>query len=79
VFFRRRDEQIGRLVILNNLTGARWNIEILFRAWKQVMNPEAALNRRGSALHHQTLVLTAIIYKMLTIIVVNLLKPTMRR
>jgi len=43
------------------------------------MNPEAALNRRGSALHHQTLVLTAIIYKMLTIVVVNLLKPTMRR
>jgi len=56
----------------------RWNIEILFRAWKQGMNLEKALNRRSNALHHQALVLAAMIYKVLSLIAVSLLKPTMR-
>lgn len=64
---------------IGELYRCRWNIEILFRAWKQGMNLEKALNRRSSALHHQALVLAAMIYKVMTLVVVNLLKPTMRR
>jgi len=64
---------------LGELYRCRWNIEILFRAWKQGMNLEAALNRRSSARHHQALVLAAMIYKALTIVVVNLLKLNLPR
>lgn len=57
----------------------RWKIEILFRAWKQGMNMKPALNRRSNALHHQALILAAMIYKVLTVVVMMLWKPLMRK
>ena len=57
----------------------RWKIEILFRAWKQGMNIQPALNRRSNALHHQALILAAMIYQVLTVIVMILWKPLMRK
>jgi len=57
----------------------RWKIEILFRAWKQGMNMKPALNRRSNALHHQALILAAMIYQVLTVEVMHLWKPLMRK
>jgi hypothetical protein len=57
----------------------RWKIEILFRAWKQGMNIKPALNRRSNALHHQALILAAMIYQVLTLVIMILWKPLMRK
>ena len=57
----------------------RWKIEILFRAWKQGMNMKPALNRRSNALHHQALILAAMIYHVLTVVVMIQWKPLMRK
>jgi IS4 transposase len=57
----------------------RWKIEILFRAWKQGMNIKPALNRRNNALHHQALILAAMIYQVLTMVIMILWKPLMRK
>lgn len=56
----------------------RWKIEILFRAWKQGMNMKPALNRRSNALHHQALILAAMIYQVLTVVAMILWRPLMR-
>jgi hypothetical protein len=40
---------------------ARWAVEIQFRAWKQALNLDKALNRRSNAHHLQALVLAAMI------------------
>jgi len=46
--------------------------------WKQgIMKP--ALNRRSNALHHQTLILAAMIYQVLTMVIMILWKPLMRK
>lgn len=43
------------------------------------MNMKPALNRRSNALHHQALVLAAMIYQVLTVMVMILWKPLMRK
>lgn len=63
----------------SELYRCRWKIEILFRAWKQGMNMSPALNRRSNALHHQALILAAMIYQVLTVVVIILWKPLMRK
>ena len=63
----------------SELYRCRWKIEILFRAWKQGMNMSPALNRRNNALHHQALILAAMIYQVLTVVVIILWKPLMRK
>lgn len=57
----------------------RWKIEILFRAWKQGMNIGPALNRRSNALHHQALVLAAMIYQVLTVILSILFESLVKK
>jgi len=63
----------------SELYRCRWKIEILFRAWKQGMNMKPALNRRSNALHHQALILAAMIYQVLVVMVMILWKPLMRK
>jgi len=52
----------------------RWNIEIIFRAWKQGMNLAPALDRKSNENHLQALVLAAIIYQVLALRIIELLR-----
>jgi len=62
-----------------DLYTCRWNIEIIFRAWKQGMNLSGALNRRSNEHHLQAIVLAAMIYKVLALGVVKLLRAKFER
>jgi hypothetical protein len=62
-----------------DLYTCRWNIEIIFRAWKQGMNLTRALNRRTNEHHLQALVLAAMIYKVLALGVVGILRAKFER
>jgi IS4 transposase len=42
---------------LSAIYRARWAVEIQFRAWKQVLNLDKALNRKSNEHHLQALVL----------------------
>ena len=46
---------------LAEIYGARWAVEIQFRAWKQSLNLSKALNRKSGFHHMQALVLAAMI------------------
>ena len=52
----------------------RWNIEIVFRAWKQTANLGAAMNRTSSEDHFQVLMLAAMIYQVLSLSVMALVR-----
>lgn len=56
---------------ISKLYRCRWNIEILFRAWKQGMNMGPALNHRSNPEHLQALILAAMIYKAFTVSVMK--------
>ena len=62
-----------------DLYSCRWNIEIIFRAWKQGMNLTRALNRRTKEDHLQALVLAAMISKVLALGVVEILRAKFER
>ena len=59
---------------ISDLYTCRWNIEIIFRAWKQGMNLGGALNRQSNQYHLQALVLVAMIYQVLALQIVALLR-----
>jgi hypothetical protein len=42
---------------IRDLYRCRWNIEIIFHAWRQSSNLDKALNRRSNEHHFQALVL----------------------
>ena len=46
---------------LSAIYRARWAVEIQFRAWKQVLNLDKALNRKSNEHHLQALVLAGMI------------------
>lgn len=46
---------------LTTVYRARWAVEIEFRAWKQSLNLDAALNRRSNRFHMEALVIAAMI------------------
>jgi hypothetical protein len=52
----------------------RWNIEIIFRAWKQSANLDKALNRTSNENHFQVLVLAEMIYQILSLSVIILVR-----
>lgn len=52
----------------------RWNIEIIFRAWKQSANLDKALNRRSNEDHFQVLMLAGMIYQVLSLSMVSLMR-----
>ena len=59
---------------LAELYRCRWNIEIIFRAWKQSANLEQALNRRSNEDHFQCLMLAGMIYQVLSLSMVSLMR-----
>jgi hypothetical protein len=62
-----------------DLYTCRWNIEIIFRAWKQGMNLSSALDRKSNEHHLQALVLVAMIYQVLALGIVELLRAKFER
>jgi hypothetical protein len=63
----------------SDLYTCRWNIEIIFRAWKQGMNLAPALDRKSNEFHLQALVLAAMIYQVLALRIVELLRAKFER
>jgi IS4 transposase len=59
---------------VSELYRCRWNIEIVFRAWKQSANLDEALNRTSNEDHFQVLMLAAMIYQVLSLSVMTLVK-----
>jgi IS4 transposase len=59
---------------LAELYRCRWNIEIIFRAWKQSANLAKALNRRSNEDHFQCLMLAGMIYQVLSLRMVSLMR-----
>jgi hypothetical protein len=66
----------GRMSIagLFKLYGVRWQIEIVFRAWKQSSNHRAAFARRSNSNHLQVLMLASMLRLILTQKVASLLR-----
>jgi hypothetical protein len=62
-----------------DLYTCRWNIEIIFRAWKQGMNLSRALDRKSNEHHLQALVLVAMIYQILALRIVEALREKFER
>ena len=52
---------------VSELYRCRWNIEIIFRAWKQSANLTKALNRRSNEDHFQVLMLAGMIYQVMSL------------
>ena len=52
----------------------RWNIEIIFRAWKQSANLEKALNRESNEEHFQVLLLAGMIYQVMSLSMIALMR-----
>lgn len=67
-----REKMAARSV--SELYRCRWNIEIVFRAWKQSANLDRALNRTSNEDHFQVLMLAAMIYQVLSLSVMALIK-----
>jgi len=59
---------------VSELYRCRWNIEIVFRAWKQAANLDKALNRTSNEDHFQVLMLASMIYQVLSLSVVSLMR-----
>ena len=59
---------------VSELYCCRWNIEIIFRAWKQSANLDQALNRTSNEDHFQVLMLAAMIYQVLSLSVMELVR-----
>ena len=59
---------------VSELYRCRWNIEIIFRAWKQSANLDQALNRTSNEDHFQVLMLAAMIYQVLSLSVMELVR-----
>ena len=59
---------------VSELYRCRWNIEIVFRAWKQSANLDKALNRKSNEDHFQVLMLAAMIYQVLSLSVMALIR-----
>jgi IS4 transposase len=59
---------------VSELYRCRWNIEIVFRAWKQSANLDKALNRTSNEDHFQVLMLAAMIYQVLSLSVMVLVR-----
>ena len=60
----------------------RWNIEIIFRAWKQSANLSKALNRKSNEDHFQVLMLAGMIYQVMSLsmlILMRTLVPKVKR
>ncbi|MFT6864419.1 MAG: IS4 transposase [Akkermansiaceae bacterium] len=78
-----QDKNLGKdivdLVKARDLYTCRWNIEIIFRAWKQGMNLSSALDRKSNEHHLQALVLVAMIYQVLALGVFELLRAKFER
>ena len=55
---KKEEIKISRLVAIYR---ARWAVEIPFRAWKQALNLDGALNRKSNEHHMQGLVLAGMI------------------
>jgi hypothetical protein len=67
-----REKMAARSV--SELYRCRWNIEIIFRAWKQSASLDEALNRTSNEDHFQVLMLAAMIYQVLSLSVMALVK-----
>jgi hypothetical protein len=52
----------------------RWNIEIVFRVWKQSANLDKALHRTSNEDHFQVLMLAAMVYQVLSLSVMSLVR-----
>ena len=52
----------------------RWNIEIIFRAWKQSANLGKALNRKSNEDHFQALMLAGMIYQVMSLSMLTLMR-----
>ena len=59
---------------VSELYRCRWNIEIVFRAWKQSAKLDVALNRKSNEDHFQVLMLAAMIYQVLSLSVLTLIR-----
>lgn len=59
---------------VSELYRCRWNIEIVFRAWKQSAKLDVALNRKSNEDHFQVLMLAAMIYQVLSLSVLALIR-----
>ena len=60
---------------IGELYRCRWNIEIIFRAWKQSANLDKALNRQSNEHHFQALMLAGMISQVLSLSMVSMIKP----
>ena len=67
-----REKMSARSV--SELYRCRWNIEIIFRAWKQSANLDEALNRTSNEDHFQVLMLAVMIYQVLSLSVMALVR-----
>jgi transposase-like protein len=52
----------------------RWNIEIIFRVWNQSANLDKACKRRSNEDHFQALILSGMIYQVLSLSMVSLMR-----
>lgn len=66
-------EQLGARDI-SELYRCRWNIEIIFRAWKQSANLDKALNRQSNEDHFQVLMLAGMIYQVMSLAMVSFMR-----
>ena len=55
----------------------RWGVEIEFRAWKQSMNLDKALNRKSKETHMRVLVIGAMIAHLLAMVVCRIFDSSM--
>ena len=59
---------------VSELYRCRWNIEIIFRAWKQSANLGKALKRRSNEDHFQVLILAGMIYQVMSLAMIALMR-----
>jgi len=59
---------------ISELYRCRWNIEIIFRAWKQSANLSKALNRKSNEDHFQVLMLAGMIYQVMSLSLLALMR-----
>ena len=64
---------------VSELYRCRWNIEIIFRAWKQSANLDRALNRRSNEDHFQVLMLAGMIYQVMSLSMVALMRTFLKK
>lgn len=66
------EEKMGSATLFD-LYAQRWQIEIVFRAWKQSGRADAALKRRSNPFHLECLMLASLLHLILTMKVAGLL------